>query len=200
MRCGIKTLLTMALACAALPAMAQTYPATHQVGRTPTPEEIASWNIAIGPDGRELPPGSGTSKEGAPIFEEKCAVCHGKNLENPTFGPLLVGGHETLTSVTPVKTVGGYYPFATSIWDNINRAMPLNKPGSLTPNEVYALTALILYRNDIIKEDQVMDAKSLSKVQMPNRHGFFPESPQYKKGYLHLWFWPEPRPQSKAAN
>jgi hypothetical protein len=76
--------------------------------------------------------------------------------------------------------------------------MPLNKPGSLSHDEVYALTAYVLYRNDIIKEDQVMDAKTLPKVEMPNRHGFFPENPQYKRGYLQLWFWTRPKPQKKA--
>lgn len=112
--------------------------------------------------------------------------------------PLLVGGRESLTTYYPEKTIGSYFPYATSVWDVINRAMPLSQPGSLTHDEVYALTAYILFRNDIIREEEVMDPKSLPKVEMPNRHGFFPENPEYKRGSLQLWFWTEPRPQKQV--
>lgn len=198
MRCGNKLLLPLMVFAAVTASVAQLAP--YGVGRVPTPEEIAAWNIAIGPDGRELPAGSGTAKDGAAIYADKCAVCHGKNAEKPLPGvPLLVGGQGTLTSIMAVKTVGSYFPYATTIWDTINRAMPLNKPNSLSPNEVYSLTAFLLYRNNLVKEDTVMDAKSLPEVEMPNRHGFFPENPQYKPGYLQLWFWPEPRLQKRAT-
>ncbi len=199
MRCGNKSFLPILVLATASLSVAQLTP--YGVGRAPTPEEIAAWNIAIGPDGRELPPGSGTAKEGATIYAEKCAVCHGINAEKPLPGvPLLVGGQGTLTSIMPVKTVGSYFPYATTIWDTINRAMPLNKPNSLSANEVYALTAYLLYRNNLIKDDAAMNARSLPEVEMPNRHGFFPENPQYKPGYLQLWFWPEPRPQKHVLS
>jgi cytochrome c len=157
--------------------LAQT-PSYTNVGRTPTKEEIQAWDISVGPDGKGLPPGNGTAKEGAPIFAAKCAVCHGPNGEGAKIGPRLMGGKadlETLTTLKPVRTVGGYWPYATTIWDYINRAMPRNQSGTLTANEVYALTAFILAKSDIIKEDEVLDAKTLPKVQMPNRNGFVPQ-------------------------
>src|ERR1019366_6843772 len=122
----------------------------------------------------ELPAGNGTAKDGAKIYAEKCAACHGPSGEGSQMGNRLVGGQGTLTSADPVKTIGSYWAFATTVYDYINRAMPKGQGGSLTPNEVYAVTAFILYRNNIIKESDVMDAKSLPKVQMPNRNGFIP--------------------------
>jgi cytochrome c len=157
--------------------LAQT-PSYTNVGRAPTKEEIQAWDISVGPDGKGLPPGSGTAKEGEPIFAAKCAVCHGTNGEGAKIGPRIVGGKadlETLTTLRPVRSVGGYWPYATTVWDFINRAMPRGQSGSLTPNEVYALTALILAKSEIIKEDEVLDAKTLPKVQMPNRNGFVPQ-------------------------
>jgi cytochrome c len=156
--------------------MAQT-PAYSNIGRAPTKEEIQAWDISVGPDGKGLPPGSGSAKDGAPIFAVKCAVCHGPNGEGAKIGPRVVGGiadTETLTTLKPVRTVGGYWPYATTVWDFINRAMPRGQSGTLTANEVYALTAFILAKSNIIKEDDVLDAKTLPKVQMPNRNGFVP--------------------------
>lgn len=144
------------------------------VGRAPTSEEVRAWNIAIGPEGKELPPGSGTAKDGAKIFAAKCAVCHGPTAEGTQQAPRLVGGQGSLSTSQPVRTIGSYWPFATTVWDYINRAMPRNHEGSLHPEEVYALTAFILFRNGIIQETEVMDAKSLPKVRMPNRDGFIP--------------------------
>ena len=157
-------------------ALAQT-PSYTNVGRTPTKEEIEAWDISIGPDGKGLPPGQGTAKDGAPIFAAKCAVCHGPNGEGGKIGPRVVGGiadTETLTTLKPVRTVGGYWPYATSVCDFIHRAMPRDDSGTLTPNEVYALTAFILFKSNIIKEGDVLDQKTLPKVQMPNRNGFVP--------------------------
>jgi cytochrome c len=156
--------------------LAQT-PTYSNVGRAPTKEEIQAWDISVGPDGKGLPPGQGTAKEGAPIFAAKCAVCHGPNGEGSKIGPRIVGGiadTETLTTLKPVRTVGGYWPYATTVWDFINRAMPRGQSGTLTANEVYALTSFILAKSEIIKEDDVLDAKTLPKVQMPNRNGFVP--------------------------
>ncbi len=171
---GISNLLvplTVLAACVA--GLAQT--PVFNVGRTPSAEEIQAWNISVGPAGKELPPGRGTAKEGAPIYARKCAACHGANGEGGSAS-VLVGGRDTLTTLHPVKTVGSYWAFATSIWDYINRAMPRGQPQSLPPDEVYALTAVLLYWNDIIQESDVIDAKSLPKIQMPSRNTFVPHA------------------------
>ena len=156
--------------------LAQT-PSYANVGRTPTKEEIQAWDIGVGPDGKGLPAGQGSAKEGAPIYAAKCAACHGAAGQGGGIGPRVVGGKadtETLTTVRPVRSVGGYWPYATTVWDFINRAMPRGQSGTLTPNEVYAVTAFILAKSNIIKEDDVLDAKTLPKVEMPNRNGFVP--------------------------
>jgi cytochrome c len=147
---------------------------TYNVGRSPTKEEIQAWDISIGPEGKELPQGSGTAKQGAEIYAKKCAACHGPTAEGSQLAPRLTGGKGTLNTPQPVRTIGSYWPFATTIWDYIDRAMPPGQGGSLNANEVYALTAFLLFRNDIVKESDVIDAKSLPKVQMPNRNGFVP--------------------------
>jgi S-disulfanyl-L-cysteine oxidoreductase SoxD len=141
---------------------------TYGVGRTPTPEEIRAWDISVGPTGEELPTGRGTAKEGAQLYVQKgCAVCHGKT-GTEGAAPNLKGKADPKTDtwergrILPIRS-----PFATTVWDYINRAMPLNKEGTLTADEVYALTAFLLYINDVIPEDQVLDAQSLPKVKMP---------------------------------
>lgn len=157
-------------------ALAQT-PSYQNIGRSPTKEEIQAWDISVGPDGKGLPEGHGTSKEGVPIFAEKCAVCHGSEGQGGKIGPRVVGGiadTETLTTLKPVRTVGGYWPYATSVFDFIRRAMPRGQSGTLTANEVYSLTAFILFKSNIIKEGDVLDQTTLPKVQMPNRNGFVP--------------------------
>ena len=147
----------------------------YNVGRTPSAEEIRAWDISVGPAGKELPPGSGTAVEGTKIFAQKCAQCHGPTGTEAKFlHGVLVGGKGTLGTDHALRTVGSFFPFATIVWDFINRAMPLFREGSLTADEVYSLTAFLLYRNGIIQETDVMDATSLPKVQMPNRNGFVP--------------------------
>ena len=117
---------------------------TYHLGKTSNEEEIRAWGYLIGPDGKGLPPGSGTAKEGAQIYAQGCAQCHGPTgAEIAVYHRPLVGGKGTLTTVNPVKSIGTYWPFATTIWDFINRAMPQNKPGSLKADEVYALTAFL---------------------------------------------------------
>jgi cytochrome c len=174
MRSSNRLGLIAAFACwtCGTPALAQS--PTYELGRVPTASEIHAWDTAVGPDGKELPPGSGSAKEGARIFEIRgCAGCHGPTgVEGPA--PRLVGGVGSLTTDKPLRTVGSFWPFATSIWDFINRAMPLNQGGYLSPDEVYALTAFLLQRNGIIQESDVLDAKSLPNVQMPNRDGYRP--------------------------
>lgn len=157
-------------------AVAQT-PDYKNIGRTPTKQEVQAWDISIGPDGKGLPPGQGSAKDGAPIFAAKCAVCHGDQGQGGKIGPRVVGGiadTETLASLKPVRSVGGYWPYATTVWDFIRRAMPRDNSGTLAPNEVYALTAFILWKSGIIQEGDVLDAKTLPQVKMPNRDGFVP--------------------------
>lgn len=160
-------------------AQGRTYP---DLGRTPTSEEIRKWDIAIGPAGKELPPGSGTVPQGAFLyFSKRCIVCHGSALEGTPYGPRLVGGVGTLASPAPMRTVGSYWPFATTVWDYINRAMPKSpfQEGSLTPDEVYSLTAFVLYENAILPVDATVDAATLPGIRMPNRDGFVPQRPDW---------------------
>jgi len=141
------------------------------VGRPATADEIRNLGAAIAPDGGGLPDGSGTVAAGRDVFAARCSKCHGARAEGDV-GPALVGGNGTLATPRPVKTVGSFWPYATTVWDYINRAMPFDEPGLLKPPEVYAVTAYILNINGIIPENGVMDAKSLPKVRMPNRDGF----------------------------
>jgi cytochrome c len=142
------------------------------LGRVAAPDEIASWDISIGPDGAGLPPGRATPKEGEAVYAEKCAACHGdKGAGKPN--DQLVGGRGSLSGdQAPVKTIGSFWPYATTLFDYIRRAMPLNAPKSLSDDEVYAVSAYILQLNGIIGEADAMDAQTLPQVQMPNRDGF----------------------------
>ncbi len=142
------------------------------LGRIAQPEEIASWDISIGPDGAGLPPGSGTPKQGEAVYTEKCLVCHGeKGAGKPN--DVLVGGRGTLAGdQPPVKTVGSFWPYATTLFDYVRRAMPLNESKSLTNDEVYAVVAYLLQLNGIIGENETINAQILPRVQMPNRDGF----------------------------
>ena len=175
MRCS-SSLLTAVIALSACAAALAQGP-TYQLGSTPGEEEIKARDIAISPDGKELPPGGGTAKEGATLFAQKCAACHGPNGDGG-----LTRGIVPLGNAKPVKIAFSLVPYATTVWDFINRAMPQSKPGSLTADEVYAATAYVLYRNEIIKETDVLDAKSLPKVRMPNRDNFIPAQPGWKPG------------------
>ena len=143
----------------------------YGVGRAPTPEEIKAFDISVAPDGTGLPEGSGTAAQGKEIYASKCAKCHGSAGQGGDEAAL-VGGQGTLRSPKPLKTVGSYWPYATTLYDYIHRAMPFKQPGTLTPNQVYALCAHILHLNGIVAENAVMDAKSLPQVVMPNRNGF----------------------------
>ena len=143
----------------------------HGVGRAPTPDEIRGVAGAIAPDGTGLPAGSGTVAAGRQLFAAQCARCHGPAGEGD-IGPRLAGGQGTLATLRPLKTVGSFWPHATTLWDYINRAMPFDRPGLLSPPEVYAAVAFVLNLNGIIKDDQVIDAASLPMIRMPNRDGF----------------------------
>jgi len=159
MRSLTLNLLVPAMALGAcVAALAQT--PTYNLGSTPSEAEIRAWDIAVGPAGKELPPGKGTSKEGADVYAQKCAMCHG----TPGSEQRYVGKGGGVAN----------WPFATSIWDYLNRAMPLHQEGTLSANEVYAVTAFLLHQKDIIQESDVLDAESLPKVQMPNRNRYIP--------------------------
>jgi mono/diheme cytochrome c family protein len=168
--CG--TLLLFGLA----PASAADEP---HFGKPVPPADIAAWDISIGPDGAGLPPGKGTVAQGETVYAAKCQACHGeKGAGSPN--DRLAGGAGTIApDKTPVKTVGSYWPYATTLFDYVRRAMPWDRPKSLTDEEVYAVAAYVLYLNGVIKQDEVLDAQSLPKVQMPNREGFtaFPRWP-----------------------
>ena len=142
------------------------------LGRVATPEEIAAWDVSIGPDGFGLPSGGGTPKQGETVYLAKCVACHG---EKGTGKPndQLVGGQGTLPGdKPPVKTVGSFWPYATTIFDYVRRAMPYNESKSLTNDEVYAVVAYILQLNGVVGENDTIDARTLPKVKMPNRDGF----------------------------
>ena len=172
----------------------------YGLGRTPKAEEIRAWDITISPSGKELPAGQGTAKEGAVIYVKKgCAGCHGAT-GSGGHAPTLISrkGTQTASSmpmpclapcVNDANTMAVHSPFATTIWDYINRGMPLGKEGTLTSSEVYALTAFLLYKSDVIKEEDVMDAQTLPKVKMPNRDGFA-LPPEWKHGTSRLQGYP----------
>ena len=152
---------------------------TYGFGKTPTEDEIRAWDISISPTGKELPPGHGTAKEGAQVYTQKCSICHGTTgsegpapmvikRQNPPANP----GPCLAPCIRDGNVMAMHAPYATVIWDFINRGMPFKQEGSLKPDEVYALTAFILYKNGVIGgEDDVLDQQSLPKVKMPNADG-----------------------------
>jgi cytochrome c len=142
-------------------------------GRPATPQEIAGEDIDIRADGAGLPPGHGSVAEGAAVYAAACAACHGDHGDKPINGALrLTGGRGTLATPAAIQTVGSYWPYATTLFDYIRRAMPFTAPESLTDDQVYAVTAYILRLNEIVPDGTVLDAASLPQVQMPNRNGF----------------------------
>ena len=159
-------------------------PGYYGYGERATPGQIAGWDIdARGEDGVGLPPGSGTVRRGEDVYAEQCAACHGTFGEGEGRFPKLVGGAGTLRDDRPELTVGSYWPFAPTLWDYINRAMPMPAPHTLSADDVYALTAYILNLNDIVPNEFVADRDSLPKVKMPNRDNFL---------------WTDPRPDTMA--
>ena len=154
---------------------AQTKPAG--LGRPASTEELKQRDITVLSTGAGLPDGKGTAEQGEAVYRDKCAACHGPNGEgNMPQGPPLVGGIGSLATDNPVRTVGSFWPYATSVWDYIHRAMPLTQPGSLSADDTYAVTAYLLNRNKIIEASEVMNRESLPKVRMPNRDGFIPDA------------------------
>jgi cytochrome c len=146
-------------------------PGRYGIGRTATDAEIAGWNIDIGRNGENLPPGSGTVSHGREVFAQQCAACHGDKGEGGV-GDRLVGGQGTIATPKPIKTVGSFWPYAPTLFDYIRRAMPQNAPQSLDNEDVYAVSAYILNMNGLLPADATLDAKALSAIRMPNRSMF----------------------------
>ena len=159
--------LPLALAFSAGTAVAE----TPGLGQPITEADVAAWNIEVLPDGTGLPPGSGTAKQGVAVYSQKCAMCHGENGVNPKPGFVPMVGPSKFDRIDTMKTVP-YYKYATTLYDVMRRSMPFPIPKTLTNDELYALSAYILALNKIIGEDEVMDAKSLPRVKMPNRDNF----------------------------
>jgi cytochrome c len=144
------------------------------IGRAATPEEIAGWDIDVRPDGAGLPAGKGTAKAGEPLYVERCASCHGEFGESAGRWPILSGGAGTLSGHDPVKSIGSYWPYASTVIDYIRRAMPYGNAQSLTGDELYAVTAYVLYLNDVITDDAFeLNEKTLPAIRLPNEANFF---------------------------
>lgn len=142
------------------------------IGTRPTDAQIAAWNIDVAPGGEGLPPGRGTVAQGHEIYDRQCAACHGSDLQGG-MGPALAGGIGSLASDAPIKSVGSYWPYATTLFDYIRRTMPLGAAQTLNDDDVYALVAYVLYRNGILPAEAAVDAAQLAAVKMPNVNGFY---------------------------
>lgn len=169
MSCRRTTLFSAAMTLALISSAA-----AYDFGRPPTQDEIELWDIDVRPDGKGLPQGGGTVAQGKVVFEENCAACHGANGQDG-IKDKLVGGQGSLTSDKPLKTVGSFWPYATTLFDYIHRAMPYQAPGSLEVDDTYAVAAYILSLNGILAADGKLDKQSLPTIKMPNRDGFIPD-------------------------
>jgi cytochrome c len=158
-------------------------PQSLGIGRVATPDEIKGWDIDVRPDGHGLPAGKGSVKDGEALYQERCAACHGEFGEGKDRWPALIGGAGKLTDDDPKKGVGNYWPYATTLFDYIKRAMPFGNAQSLTDDEVYAITAYVLHLGEALKADAVLDRDTLLRIRLPNAGNFIPD----------------PRPDVKAA-
>ena len=174
--------MAIALSLVIIAALAQA--PSFGVGHTPDPALLKQIDIDVTPDGTGLLPGSGTAAKGKDVYTRRCETCHGPT---GTEGPqeVLAGGKGSLATPKPQKTVGSYWPYATTLWDYINRAMPFDHPSTLTPDEVYSAAAYVLFLNGLVSEQQILDETTLPKIQMPNRNGFVtdprPDTPIKRK-------------------
>ncbi|HEX8882324.1 MAG TPA: cytochrome c [Candidatus Acidoferrum sp.] len=166
--CGFCAMMALVTA-----ALAQT--PRYKVGRVATADEIRKRDISVAPDGSGLPVGHGTVTQGRGVYGMLCASCHGDQAQGVGPYPALAGGKGTLASTNPVLTVGSYWPYATTVWDYIRRTMPYQKPGSLTVDDAYSVTAFILFMNGIVDEKTDLNERNLAQVKMPNRDGFIPD-------------------------
>lgn len=163
--------VTVALIVAASPAFAEGF----DLGRPATAEEIAAWDIDVRPDGMGLPEGSGDVLTGEEVFTERCAVCHGDFGEAVGRWPVLAGGQGSLTNERPVKTIGSYWPYLSTVWDYVHRAMPFGNAQSLSDDEVYAITAYLLYLNDLVDEEFTLSHENFAEIRLPNEENFYPD-------------------------
>ena len=170
-------------AIASTQAIAETRP--FNLGAVATPEEVAGWDIDVRPDGLGAPIGTGNAYDGEEIYAERCAACHGDFGEGVDNWPVLAGGAGTLASHDPVKTTGSYWPYASTMYDYIYRAMPFGESQSLTPDETYQIIAYLLYMNDIIDDEFEVSNENIGTIEMPNRDGFM---------------LPDPRPDAQLAS
>lgn len=167
----LRLLFAAALTVASLSAQSPTY----HVGRAATPDEIARRDISVAPDGKGLPAGEGTAVAGAVIYENRCRECHGPEGQGADETGF-IGKPSDLKGDSPKRTVGSYWPYATTLWDYINRAMPFDRPGELNRDQVYSVVAYILHLNGIVAEEDKLNAETLPKILMPNREGFVPDA------------------------
>ena len=163
-------------------------PRQYGIGQAATPEQIAGWDIDVRPDGQGAPPGSGSVKAGETVYLEKCAACHGEFGESAGRWPQLAQGKGTLASHDPVKTVGSYFPYVSSVFDYIRRAMPFGDAQSLSNDELYAVTAFVLNLNDIVDDKFVLSKETWAQVKMPNRDGFYDDDRETSEKV----FWTKP--------
>jgi cytochrome c len=171
-------ILGLGLALVALSVAARAdQPARYGIGTAPTPQQIAGWALGVRPDGEGLPPGSGSVQDGDEIFADNCAACHGTFGEGAGRYPR-IAGEGKLTGDRPEPTIGSYWPYATTVFDYINRAMPFPAPHSLTAHQVYAVTAYLLNLNGLVDDNFVASKETLPKVKMPNHDGFIWQDPR----------------------
>ena len=157
----------------------------YDLGRPALPEEIAAWDLDVHPDGTGLPAGQGSVKDGERLFSARCAACHGEFAEGVGNWPELAGGEDTLADKDPVKTVGSYWPYLSTVWDYVHRSMPFGDAQSLSDDEVYAITAYILYSNYLVEEDFVLSQENFLEVAMPNADGFIVDDREEAES--HFW-------------
>jgi mono/diheme cytochrome c family protein len=158
---------------AAKPAAQPAKPHIVNLGRPALPQEIAAWDIDVRPDGQGLPPGRGSVKQGEEIYLERCAACHGEFGEGAGRWPVLAGGRGSLTSESPEKTLGSFWPYLSTAWDYIFRAMPYGNGQSLTPDETYAVVAYLMNMNDLVKDDFELSKENFASVKLPNAEAFY---------------------------
>jgi len=159
------------------PGLAQALPGPIPgIGQPATKEQVAGWDTDVRADGAGLPPGRGTVAQGEELYTQHCAACHGDFGEGLDRWPALMGGQGSLTTESPRRTIGSYWPYAPPVFDYIRRAMPYQAPGSLTDDEYYAITAYVLHLNELLPQDAELDAAKLAAIRMPNRDGFVPEA------------------------
>lgn len=156
-----------------------------QLGRAALPDEITAWDIDVRPDGQGLPPGKGSVKAGEDIFLQQCAACHGEFGEGAGRWPPIAGGRGSLKEHNPEKTIGSFWPYLSTVFDYIHRTMPFGNAQSLSPDDVYALTAFLLFMNDVVKEDFVLSKENFTTIRLPNESGFYDDD----RDFTERRFW-----------